>query len=61
MILKDSKPTDLKAEERKKAFINFTSPYPRIKWEGKTILQSPKHEPNLLNECDNLSVNKSWD
>lgn len=61
MILRESESTDRKAEERKKAFINFTSPSPLIKWEGRTILQSPKHELNLLNECDNLSVNKSWD
>lgn len=30
------------------------------KWVDKTVLQkSPQRERNLLNECDNLSVNKS--
>lgn len=61
MILGYSEATYSKAEERIFFKLFFTTPSSPLKWEGKTILQSPKHERNLLNECDNLYVNKCWD
>lgn len=42
-------------------FYYFYHPLLTNKVGGQNDFTEPEHERNLLNECDNLSVNKSWD